>query len=592
MVGIRVLPCAAMVRLLGYSSRVGIDTDDPGPREIVRTVSTNGDSGWLIRFFDSSFFCEWIAVSYLYKHEHSGVRDYLCNRMYTLPISGIENYLFQLCYMLLHMPSPALEKYVVDMCSKSLRIAIKVHWFLLAESEDISESNEILRLQESCQMAAVMGDWPPLIKPQKIVLSPGKSRMFKLLSSRRILPLTTSPPQKASLPVALPAAITGDDAARIATDESESFMKVLKKYMPGPKVRDALFKKFREKDDEEPAERLPKDVEPDRFFRRFLFKEKEDEEKAGRNDDSEGFFRRLFKDKAEPENRAVGDDEEKDGFFKKLFRDRSEDRDRDRWDEEDRDLTSCEEDESGDFSIFRRFFRFHAEDEDKSAFNSVDSSTFTPENSPGHEGFFKKLFRERDRSVEDSRALSAKKEDGSPVPGSFLRRLFKERADEEALFLAAEGMKGLALNPHFNEGSDVSDKPGDALKVFPGIGGFQDDDYYRKSVPYAPRTDIYGFEAKGADSMDLGGRDMDDGYETEAPDNSVKDGQRNFDKTVPDPVNRKILFSPDPSKPVVSPLTVPRELLRRFCQICATSECHLSLPCRNGLELPSENQRK
>lgn len=50
-----------MVRLLGLN-RV-----DESPREITRTnlTSETGENGWLIRFFDSSFFCEWIAVSYL-----------------------------------------------------------------------------------------------------------------------------------------------------------------------------------------------------------------------------------------------------------------------------------------------------------------------------------------------------------------------------------------------------------------------------------------------------------------------------------------------------------------------------------------------
>lgn len=163
-----------MVRLLGLNSRIGIDTDSGGPREISKTSTTSGDSGWLIRFFDSAFFCEWIAISYLYKHEHSGVRDYLCNRMYTLPISGIESYLFQLCYMVLHKPSPALSKYIIDMCSKSLRIAIKVQWFLLAEFEDVVDSEHIRDLQEKCQTAALNGDWPPLIKPSKTTVSPSK----------------------------------------------------------------------------------------------------------------------------------------------------------------------------------------------------------------------------------------------------------------------------------------------------------------------------------------------------------------------------------------------------------------------------------
>ena len=43
--------------------------------------------------------------------------------------------------MLVHKPSPSLDKFVIDMCTKSLRIALKVHWFIMAEAED-SEDNE------------------------------------------------------------------------------------------------------------------------------------------------------------------------------------------------------------------------------------------------------------------------------------------------------------------------------------------------------------------------------------------------------------------------------------------------------------------
>lgn len=53
-----------MVRLLGLTRGEPAES----PREVTRTIPTSediGESGWLIRFFDSAFFCEWIAVSYL-----------------------------------------------------------------------------------------------------------------------------------------------------------------------------------------------------------------------------------------------------------------------------------------------------------------------------------------------------------------------------------------------------------------------------------------------------------------------------------------------------------------------------------------------
>lgn len=42
----------------------------------------------MIRFFNS-FLCEWIIVSYLYKHKHYRICDYLYNHMYTLPLTQI-----------------------------------------------------------------------------------------------------------------------------------------------------------------------------------------------------------------------------------------------------------------------------------------------------------------------------------------------------------------------------------------------------------------------------------------------------------------------------------------------------------------------
>ena len=190
-----------MVRLLGLTRGDAFES----PREITsraNPASESGENGWLIRFFDSAFFCEWIAVSYLYKHEHSGVRDYLCNRMYTLPLSGVESYLFQICYMMVHKPSPSLDKFVIDICSKSLKIALKVHWFLLAELEDSDDNEGISRIQEKCQIAAtLMGEWPPLIRPQSESSSPGSKNQVlnKILSSKqRLLSLTSSSPTRRS----------------------------------------------------------------------------------------------------------------------------------------------------------------------------------------------------------------------------------------------------------------------------------------------------------------------------------------------------------------------------------------------------------
>ncbi|KAK9167145.1 hypothetical protein Scep_002336 [Stephania cephalantha] len=447
-----------MARLLGLS-RGELEL----PREITKTnlSSESGDSGWLIRFFDSAFFCEWIAVSYLYKHDHSGVRDYLCNRMYTLPLSGIESYLFQICYMMVHKPSPSLDKFVIDVCSKSLQIALKVQWFLMAELEDSDDNEGISRIQEKCQIAAtLMGEWPPLIQPPNSASIPGSKNQVlnKLLSSKqRLLSLTSSPPPQRSL--SSPSSGTGskllqEEGNKLTPDEN----KIFKKFIPGPKVRDALlFRKSVEKDDE--------DSEKDGFFKRLMRDSKDDEEEV-LSSSSDGFFKKLFRDsKGDAEEKAVSksteyeekegffrrllkeskdDDEElissSDGFFKRLFRDSKNDSEEktcrksveddekegffrkffkekfedkkdgiDRTNEEDKENVNGEEGESSDFPLFRRLFRVHPEDARTQVSNENGNCSGSIESSPGTENFFRKLFRDRDRSLEDSELFGSKK---------------------------------------------------------------------------------------------------------------------------------------------------------------------------------------
>lgn len=261
-----------MARLLGLTRR-----GDESPREITRTIptsETSTENGWLIRFFDSAFFCEWIAVSYLYKHDHPGVRDYLCNRMYTLPLSGIESYLFQVCYMLVHKPSPSLDKFVIDICSKSLGIALKVHWFLMAELEDSDDNEGISRIQERCQIAAtLMGEWPPLIRPPDVSSTPvvRNQVLNRLLSSKqKFLSLTSSPPSQRS------ASFSPSSGNSLQDDEGTIF----KKFIPGQKVRDALlFRKSVDKDDEE--------SEKDGFFKRLLRDSRDDDVRKSTDKDEE-----------------------------------------------------------------------------------------------------------------------------------------------------------------------------------------------------------------------------------------------------------------------------------------------------------------
>ncbi|XP_059433319.1 phosphatidylinositol 4-kinase beta 1-like isoform X1 [Corylus avellana] len=450
-----------MVRLLGLTR----GESDESPREITsRTnrASESGENGWLIRFFDSAFFCEWIAVSYLYKHDHPGVRDYLCNRMYTLPLPGVESYLFQICYMMVHKPSPSLDKFVIDICSLSLKIALKVHWFLMAEIEDSDDNEGISRIQEKCQIAAtLMGEWPPLIRPQIVSSSPGSKNQVlnRLLSSKqRLLSLTSSPPTSKTLSFS-PSSGNNlqEDGNQLSSEENN----ILKKFIPSPKVRDAfLFRKSAEKDDDE--------SEKDGFFKRFL-RDSRSEDEAGskvrdmllfrksaekEDDDSEkdGFFKRLLKD-------SRGEDEEltssSDGFFKKLFRDSKSDSD-------DKSISkSVEDDEKEGF--FRKFFKEKFEDKkdgndgkgDEDIGNSEEKCSKSVEDDE-KEGFFRKLFKDKDKKDEDtvnSEEKSSKHAEDDEKEG-FFRKLFKDKHEDkkDANDKADEG----SANAEEEEPSDFS----------------------------------------------------------------------------------------------------------------------------------------
>ncbi|GAB2218616.1 hypothetical protein Droror1_Dr00001842 [Drosera rotundifolia] len=424
-----------MVRLLGLT--IG-ESFEP-PRDVSGKNEGIGSNGWLIRFFDSAFFCEWIAVSYLYKHEHQGVRDYLCNRMYTLPLSGIESYLFQVCYMMVHKPSPSLDRFVIDICSKSLKIALKVHWILMAEIEDSDDNEGISRIQEKCQIAATLsGEWPPLIKPPGEPAGSGSKNqvLSRILSSKqRLLSLASSPPTQWSLslsPSAGPNVV--EEGGKASPDDN----KIFKKFMPGPKVRDALrFRKSMEKDAEE--------SDKDGFFKRLLRDSKDEDVELTSSTDS--FFKRLFRDsRGDSEEISVSrslEDDEKESLFRKFFKDKSEEKRElnERKEEGDKggsSQKSIEEEEKEGF--FKKIFKEKVEDkkdgnERTDAMDKGGSSKSSVDDE--EKGFFKKMFKEK---IGDNKDENEKNENGVRVRSKsfkeddregFFRKIFKEKTEEQ-----------------------------------------------------------------------------------------------------------------------------------------------------------------
>jgi hypothetical protein len=54
------------------------------------------------------------------------VQEYLCNRLNELSEPALEKYLLELVYIAVERPSSNLETAIIELCSKSFRIAVKV----------------------------------------------------------------------------------------------------------------------------------------------------------------------------------------------------------------------------------------------------------------------------------------------------------------------------------------------------------------------------------------------------------------------------------------------------------------------------------
>lgn len=87
------------------------------------------------------------------------MQDYLCNRLYTLPEQDVENYLSQLTHLCMLRPNSSLERVLIDLCSRSLRLAIKTYWLLLAISQDNPSDMHVVALRDRCEQAALEGTW-------------------------------------------------------------------------------------------------------------------------------------------------------------------------------------------------------------------------------------------------------------------------------------------------------------------------------------------------------------------------------------------------------------------------------------------------
>ena len=67
-----------------------------------------------------------LSHRYLYTSTQPGVHDYLCNKLYELSESSLDSYLLQLVYLAVSRPGATLERTLVELASRSFRLALKV----------------------------------------------------------------------------------------------------------------------------------------------------------------------------------------------------------------------------------------------------------------------------------------------------------------------------------------------------------------------------------------------------------------------------------------------------------------------------------
>lgn len=107
-----------------------------------------------IRLFQSRFFDEYLALTYIY-HKSGGVHEYLCNKLFLLPDGTIDNILAQLCEVAVgpSCASSTVRSTLVNLSTRSTWLALKVQWILHAMAHDdrLSRSRAALTLATKCE---------------------------------------------------------------------------------------------------------------------------------------------------------------------------------------------------------------------------------------------------------------------------------------------------------------------------------------------------------------------------------------------------------------------------------------------------------
>ncbi|XP_072317497.1 phosphatidylinositol 4-kinase beta isoform X2 [Eucyclogobius newberryi] len=110
-----------------------------------KDVSSNQQSSWLLRLFESKLFDISMAISYLYSSKDPGVQAYIGNRLFSFLDSEVDFFLPQLLNMFVHMDAhvgDAIKPYLVYRCRGSVPFSLTCAWLLGAYSSDMHLSTQ------------------------------------------------------------------------------------------------------------------------------------------------------------------------------------------------------------------------------------------------------------------------------------------------------------------------------------------------------------------------------------------------------------------------------------------------------------------
>jgi len=95
----------------------------------------------------------------LYIKSNAHAQEAACATLLQLSEPEIQRYLLQIVYLAVARPSTSLERAVVELCRRSLSIALRVTWLLLALHQDQPSNRHLALFREKTECAALDGRW-------------------------------------------------------------------------------------------------------------------------------------------------------------------------------------------------------------------------------------------------------------------------------------------------------------------------------------------------------------------------------------------------------------------------------------------------